>query len=54
MNQTMLTLPQEYYNYGDWENGEYKAFKEYIEGTNKKFEYLEYIRNGSQLAVKIV
>ena len=44
----------EYYNRGDWEVGEYRAFKEYIEEKGKNFEYLGYIRIGEQVAVKII
>lgn len=44
----------EYYNYPDWEEGEYKAFIEFTETYKINFEYLGYIRMGSQLAVKIV
>ncbi|MBK9443769.1 MAG: hypothetical protein IPN53_21760 [Comamonadaceae bacterium] len=50
----VVIIFDEYYNYSDWENGEYLAFKEYLELKGKKFEYLGYIRIGSQLAVKIV
>jgi len=44
----------EYYNYPEWEEGEYKAFIEYCETFQRKFEYLGYIRIGSQVAVKML
>lgn len=44
----------EYYNYSEWEEGEYKAFMEFTEKYKIKFEYIGYIRMGSQVAVKII
>lgn len=44
----------EYYNYPDWEEGEYKAFQEFLSLRGYGFEYLGYIRIGRQLAVKII
>jgi Macrocin-O-methyltransferase (TylF) len=43
----------EYYNYPDWEEGEYKAFQEFLAPRGLAFDYLGYIRIGRQLAVKI-
>lgn len=44
----------EYYNYSDWEEGEYKAFNEFTKENGIQFEYLGYIRMGRQVAVKLV
>ncbi|QTH42270.1 class I SAM-dependent methyltransferase [Cohnella sp. LGH] len=44
----------EYFNYPNWKNGEYKAFMEFIEETGFKFEYLGFIPRGWQVAVKIM
>lgn len=44
----------EYYNYSEWEEGEYKAFMEFTEKYHIQFEYIGYIRMGSQVAVKIL
>jgi hypothetical protein len=43
----------EYFNYPDWENGEYKAFAEYIAKSGRSFEYVAYVRNGTQVAVRL-
>lgn len=44
----------EYYNYSEWDQGEYKAFMEFSEKHQIGFEYIAYIRMGSQVAVKIL
>lgn len=44
----------EYFNYCDWENGEYKAFQEFIAKTDMKYEYIGYNRHHEQVAVIIV
>ena len=44
----------EYYNYSEWEEGEFKAFMEFTAKYNIQFEYIGYIRMGSQVAVKIL
>lgn len=44
----------EYYNYSEWQEGEYKAFAEFIESSNFGFEYIGYIRIGSQVAVRLI
>ena len=43
----------EYFNYPGWEEGEDKAFREFINETGLKYEYLGYNRNHAQVAVKI-
>lgn len=44
----------EYFNYPGWKNGEFKAFSEFTERTEKKFEYLGYVYRHSQVIVKII
>jgi hypothetical protein len=42
----------EYFNYPDWQNGEFKAFKEFIESRQADVEYLGY--SDQQVSVRIV
>lgn len=44
----------EYFNYPGWQEGEYKAFAEYIEKSGFSFEYIGYCRYHQQVALKIV
>ena len=49
----------EYFNYPNWENGEYKAFQEFIKENNLKYKYLGYVDKdiisySSQVAVQII
>lgn len=44
----------EYYNYSEWQEGECKAFMEFTEKYQIRFEYIGYIRMGSQVAVRIL
>jgi hypothetical protein len=44
----------EYFNYPGWQEGEYKAFAEYIEKSAFSFEYIGYCRYHQQVALKIV
>lgn len=41
-------------NYPDWQNGEYKAFMEFTSETGVSYEFIGYVRGGSQVAVKIL
>lgn len=43
----------EYFNYPGWEEGEYKAFQEFIKDTGLAYEYIGYNRRHEQVAVKI-
>jgi hypothetical protein len=43
----------EYFNYPDWENGEFKAFKEFISSSKLGYEYIGYNRYGQQAGVLI-
>ncbi len=44
----------EFFNYPGWQEGEAKAFSEFIESTKLRFEYLAYNCLGTQLAVQII
>lgn len=43
----------EYFNYPGWQEGEIKAFRELLESTGLKYEYIGYNRYHEQVAVKI-
>ncbi len=43
----------EYFNYPGWEEGEYKAFQEFVRQTGLEYEYIGYNRFHEQVAVKI-
>lgn len=43
----------EFYNYAEWQDGEYKAWMEFCEKENLSFRYIGYIRMGGQVAVQI-
>ena len=43
----------EYYNYAEWMDGEYKAWMEYCANKKVTFEYIGYIRVGGQVAIRI-
>jgi hypothetical protein len=45
----------EYFNYPGWQNGEFRAFQEFVTSHNVKYEYIGFTaRNGEQVAVKIL
>lgn len=44
----------EYFNYPGWEKNEYKAFQDFIKDTGYKYEYLGYVFDSTQVAVKII
>ena len=44
----------EYFNYPNWEEGEFKAFHEFIDNNNLKYKYLGFVYNSSQVAVQII
>ncbi len=44
----------EYFNYPGWQDGEYKAFKEFVESRDIKFEYIGYLGDDEQVAVRIL
>lgn len=41
----------EYFNYPGWQNGEHKAFVEFVEHTGHSFKYIAYNQCGEQVAV---
>ena len=41
----------EYFNYPQWEDGEFKAFQEFLSRTKRSCEFIGYNRNGEQVAV---
>lgn len=43
----------EYFNYPGWENGENKAFMEFIEESKLQFEYIGFVKFHEQVAVRI-
>lgn len=44
----------EYFNYPGWEEGEAKAFKEFILKTGLRYEYIGYNRLHEQVAIRII
>lgn len=44
----------EYLNYPGWQEGEHKAFMEFIAETRLRFAYVAYIRTAMQVAVRIL
>ncbi len=44
----------EYFNYPGWQDGEYKAFKEFIASHGLGYEYIGYVYTHEQVAVRIV
>lgn len=51
-NGTIIVF-DEYFNYPGWENGEFKAFREYVKQKNIEYEYLGYCYLWRQAAVII-
>ena len=43
----------EFFNYPGWQDGEFKAFIEFVETSGMNFEYLGYNNRGTQLAVQM-
>lgn len=43
----------EFFNYPGWRNGEYKAFMEYVEENDIRFQYIGYTSNSQQVAIQI-
>lgn len=43
----------EFFNYPDWKNGEYKALMEFVETTGAKFEYIGYVETHEQVAIRM-
>jgi hypothetical protein len=49
-----IILFDELINYHGWEDGEFKAFMEFVAERNLAFEYIAYNRTGGQVAVRIL
>ena len=54
INDGCLVLFDEFFNYHDWENGEYKAFIEFIEGNDLDFEYVAFNSRGEQVLIRLI
>lgn len=48
-----IIIFDEFINYPGWQDGEYKAFMEYVAMNCVTFEYIGYTRTGGQVAVKL-
>jgi Methyltransferase domain len=48
-----VVLFDEYFNYPGWEQHEHRAWREFVEREDVRFEYLAYTANFEQLAVRI-
>lgn len=44
----------EYFNYPNWEEGEFKAFQEFVKENNLKYEYLGYTYKSSRVAIRFL
>jgi hypothetical protein len=49
-----ILLFDEYFNYPGWQDNEFRAFQEFIAKTGKKYEYIGYVKNYEQVAVKML
>lgn len=44
----------EYFNYPAWKKHEFRAFQEWVKDNNISYEYIAYVENWSQVAVRIL
>lgn len=44
----------EYFNYPGWQDGEYRAFQEFVQKYHLKYEYIAYVEILEQVAVRIL
>jgi hypothetical protein len=49
-----IVLFDELINYAGWQDGEYKAPIEFARENKRSFEYIGYVRTGSQVAVRLL
>lgn len=49
-----IILFDEYFNYPDWQNGEFKAFQEFVLENQIQYDYLAYQNTHEQVIVKIL
>jgi hypothetical protein len=43
----------EYFNHPGWQQGEFKAFQEFVARSGRRYEYLGYLESAMQVAVRI-
>ncbi len=48
-----IVIFDEFINYAGWQEGEYKAFIEFVAERKRTFEYIGYVRTGGQVAVRM-
>ena len=48
-----IIIFDEFYNYSEWLDHEFRAWSEFVETENVKFTYIGYIRTGEQVALRI-
>lgn len=53
MQPGTIILFDEYYNYPEWEAGEFKAFQEFVRSTDLDYEYICYNVAQCQVAVRV-
>jgi hypothetical protein len=44
----------EFFNYSGWQDGEYKAFTEFLAAKGRSFDYVGYVRHSCQVAVRLI
>ncbi len=54
INSGCVLLFDEYFNYPGWEEGEFRAFQEFVEQASLKYQYIGYNMRDEQVAVRIV
>ena len=53
LKKDSIIVFNEYFNYPGWEQGEFKAFQEFVTTNSIKYEYLCYNKNHEQVAVQL-
>ena len=53
ITENCLILFDEFFNYHNWKNGEYKAFTEFIEKTGIGYEYVAFNSKSEQVLVRL-
>jgi hypothetical protein len=48
-----IIIFDEYFNYFGWQEQEHKAFMQYVKEENVAFDYIAYVRNSRQVAVRL-
>jgi len=48
-----IVVFDEFINYPGWQNGEYRAFMQFIGESKRSFEYIGYVRTGGQVAIRL-